>query len=114
MKNITIILMFIALVSCDFNSKTKTNSAADPVMSNKVVVDSVINGVLIKSLEKDSLVETVFGSDMKKKEACTYLCPEDELWCLTNTYTMRINKAGNIVYMWRCDGDSSHNYWIKG
>jgi len=114
MKYYIIFLSFFILSSCDFNSKTKISSVDDPVMPDKVVVDSIVNGVLIKSLEKDSLVETVFGSDMKKNETCTYLCPEDELWCLSNTYTMRINKAGHIVYMWRCDGDSSHNYWIKG
>tara|TARA_B110000459_G_C16212970_1_gene317314 strand:+ start:100 stop:444 length:345 start_codon:yes stop_codon:yes gene_type:complete len=114
MKYYIIFLSFFILNSCDFNSKTKISSVDDPVMPDKVVVDSIVNGVLIKSLEKDSLVETVFGSDMKKNEACTYLCPEDELWCLSNTYTMRINKAGHIVYMWRCDGDSSHNYWVKG
>ena len=99
MKYFLLITSLLFLNSCDFNSKSNK--------SNK----EIENNLKVES-ENDSVVETVFGSD-RSTDKCTYTCPEDELWCLSNTYSTRISKAGHIVYLWRCDGDSSHNYWIK-
>ena len=103
MRNFILIVSILFLSSCNFNAKP-----------TKILKSAEVKENLKVDFEKDSIVETVFGSDKASNEVCTYLCPEDELWCLSNTYSTRISKAGHIVYLWRCDGDSSHNYWIKG
>lgn len=68
---------------------------------------------LPREIISDSVIESVFSAESPSDLDCDYTCPEDEIWCLSNTYKMRVTRAGTIVYLWICDGDSSHNYWIK-
>ena len=100
MKKLTLLIAILFIISCNFNSKSSKTQVSP---EKNIKVES----------ENDSIVETLFGSMQTEKGVCAYTCPEDELWCLSNTYTMRTTKAGQIVYMWKCDGDSSHIYWIK-
>jgi hypothetical protein len=100
MKRLTLLIATLFIISCNFNSKSSKTQ------------DSPEKNIKVES-ENDSIVETVFGAMQTEKGVCAYTCPEDELWCLSNTYSSRMSKAGHIVYLWRCDGDSSHNYWIR-
>lgn len=54
-----------------------------------------------------------FNSITTNTSNCDYLCPEDELWCLSNTYKTKINKYGIMMELWVCDGEKTHKYWIK-
>ena len=100
MKKLILLISILSIISCDFNSKSSKKQ------------DSPEKNLMLES-ENDFIVETKFGAIQTGEGVCSYTCPEDELWCLSNTYSTRISKAGHIVYLWRCDGDSSHNYWIK-
>ncbi len=100
MKRLTLLIAILFIISCNFNSKS---SKTQDLSEKNIKVES----------ENDSIVETVFGAMQTEKGVCAYTCPEDELWCLSNTYSQRMSKAGRIVYLWRCMGDSSHNYWIS-
>lgn len=60
-----------------------------------------------------TLVSFTAHNHLNESNNCTYECPEDELFFLSNTYEMRMNNGGSLMYLWVCDGNRDHKYWIK-
>ena len=38
-------------------------------------------------------------------------CPEEDGWNLTYQNKYRMNSSGNLMYLWKCDGNKDHLYW---